>query len=80
MPAQKFNTKRKTITQAIGAATVETITHDLGRVARLVTFKQSGAEDVEFIWNDKSGSTTQIDIDNSLGGAYGAIEINIIAY
>ena len=76
MPAQKFRTKRVSITDAIAIGTT-TISHNLGRVARVVTFKDSGQE-ISFDWNDKSGSTSQIDVDSL--AAYGAIEINIIAY
>jgi hypothetical protein len=68
--------KSKTIAQAIGTGTT-TISHDLGKVARNVTFKISGQEE-SFVWNDKSGSLTQIDIESLT--AYGSVEINIIAY
>ena len=68
--------KTISITQAIGSGTT-TVSHNLGKVARNVTFKISGQEE-SFVWNDKSGSTTQIDVESL--SAYGSVEINITAY
>ena len=80
MPAQKYNIKKATVTENITASSVVTITHNMGRVARQATFKRGGVEDIEFVWNDKGGSTTQIDIDNTLGGLENNVEINLIGW